>query len=101
MKINFQIALFTFIVAIIILVFGFRRKERFQGTWAGDHPSKCYSCEASLPPQYAWMGQKTKCFSCERDAIRQACERPNAGFDAHPIRYYTALPGTSANLGRM
>lgn len=100
---NVSIVSIAIIAMIVFLGLGFvsRKREGFGGSWAGDHPSKCYSCESSLPPQYAWMGQKTKCFSCERDAVRQACGTPNAGFDAHPIRYYTGLPGTSANLGRM
>jgi hypothetical protein len=34
-------------------------------------PSKCFSCEASLPPQLAWMGRQTKCFDCERQLARQ------------------------------
>jgi hypothetical protein len=54
-----------------------------------DHPNKCYSCETQFPVDYAWMGQKTKCLSCERDAFLRSGGNPVAVFNEHPIKYYS------------
>jgi hypothetical protein len=53
-----------------------------------DHPTKCVSCERALPPDLAWMGQKSKCFDCERDLIDRSGGDVRAAFDAHAVRYF-------------
>jgi len=53
------------------------------------YPSKCFDCEAqfSNKPEFAWMGQNTKCFSCEKDLVFMTGD-PRGAFLTHPVRYY-------------
>lgn len=83
------------ILALFFLINAMGKKEKFTGS-AIDHPSKCYSCENKFPCRYAWMGQKTKCFSCVNQALR-TCGDPSAAFDELPSRYYNGV----AKLGYM
>jgi len=41
-------------------------KEAFHSELYLAGPSKCFSCEASLPPHLKWQGRQTKCFDCEK-----------------------------------
>jgi hypothetical protein len=41
-------------------------KEHFHPQLHLAGPSKCFSCEASLPPHLKWQGRQTKCFDCEK-----------------------------------
>lgn len=34
-------------------------------------PTKCFSCEQELPDKFKYLGGPTKCFSCERDLIKR------------------------------
>ena len=64
-----------------------------------DHPGACFSCEQSLPDRLKYLGQRSKCVSCENDMIARGL----AGEDAHAIRYYENIPHSGngiANLGR-
>ena len=46
---------------------GFKKdKEGFRSELYLAGPSKCFSCEASLPPEFKWQGRQTKCFDCEK-----------------------------------
>jgi hypothetical protein len=94
----------TFIVIVISLVFIIHNKniERFSS--ALDHPSKCYSCNNQYPPQSAWRGGKTKCFSCETDALKRSGGNECAVYNEHPIKYYELppIPGMGyAKMGHM
>ena len=99
MEIKATIVLVLAVVDLVVFVFlyglsVFSTQEPFR-TGSFLHlsgPTKCFSCEASLPPEYAWMGRQTKCFDCEKQLARQdpylanmthgtkcfSCERPVA-----------------------
>lgn len=64
-----------------------RLLERFQQS-ALFHPTKCVSCERQFPSGYAWMGQKTRCFDCERELAARHPHDPSAAFGAHPRRFF-------------
>ena len=49
-------------------------------------PTKCFSCERSLPPEYAWLGRQTKCFDCERQLAR---EDPNLANKTHGTKCFS------------
>ena len=36
-----------------------------------DIPSKCFSCERELPPDWKWLGQPAKCFDCQYDHLQR------------------------------
>ncbi len=44
-------------------------------------PSKCFDCEASLPPALKYLGQPSKCFDCERGPAPQY---------EHPVKVFSA-----------
>lgn len=93
------VVLVAAIIVLLVLVYLhgtslFSTREPFQ-TASLLHlsgPTKCFSCEASFPPEYAWMGRQTKCFDCEKQLAREdpylanmthgtkcfSCERPVA-----------------------
>jgi prepilin signal peptidase PulO-like enzyme (type II secretory pathway) len=83
------------IVALFLLINTMGKKEKFTSS-AIEHPSKCRSCQHQLPPRYAWMGQKTKCFSCVNQTLRM-CGDPSAAYDEFPSRYFNGV----AKLGYM
>lgn len=91
--------LFLIYLGVILLFFFFikamGKKEKFTSSTV-DHASKCYSCESQFPRRYAWMGQKTKCFSCVNQALRM-CGDPSSTFDELPSRYFNGV----AKLGYM
>ncbi len=79
------------IILVVCLIFNLykRNTETFS---AIDHPSKCISCEKQYPSQCAWRGQKSKCYSCEIDALRRSGGDECAVFNEHPIKYYELPP---------
>ena len=53
--------------------------ENFNAFYLGQ-PTKCFSCEAQLPPKFKFLGGATKCFSCEREmAARYGLEYSDLG----------------------
>lgn len=80
------------IIIIVLLVWFIKNKnnERFSSTL--EHPTKCVSCEKNLKTQCPWRGQKSKCYSCEIDALRRSSGDECAVFNEHPIRYYELPP---------
>lgn len=41
---------------------------------------------------HMYVGQKSKCYSCEKQAIDMACGNPLAAYGEHAIRYHTLPP---------
>ena len=56
-----------------------------------DHPTKCFSCEReairNFGPEFGWLGQNTKSFDAEREMIRMTGNVASA-IATHPIKYY-------------
>lgn len=100
---NTYIIILTIIVVLwIIILIHNRNTEQFSS--ALDHPSKCIDCERQYPSQCAWRGQKTKCFSCETEALKRSGGNECAVFNEHPIKYYELppIPGMGyAKMGHM
>lgn len=80
------------VIIIICLIFIIHNKNKEKFTPASDHPSKCFSCSSQYPPQSAWRGAKTKCFSCLRQAYELSGGNECAAFHEQPIRYYEMPP---------
>jgi hypothetical protein len=81
----------TGIILVVIAWFVLNRKvENFSSKL--DHPTKCFDCENQYPAQCAWKGQKSKCYSCEKQALSLSGGNPCSVFDEHPIKYYQADP---------
>lgn len=80
------------VMLVFLVVIGFMIRKPIEPFDALDHPSKCYSCESQFPVEYAWIGQKTKCLSCERDALLRSGGNPMSVFNEHPIKYYFRPP---------
>ena len=59
----------TLIIIILIASILYIPMETFQLYLA--QPSKCYSCEKSLPDKLKYLGGPTKCFSCEKEIIKK------------------------------
>ena len=75
----------TYIVILIILIILINTSimsptsESFVGYYLGQ-PTKCFSCERQLPKHLKYMGGPTKCFSCERElAMRYGGEYADLG----------------------
>lgn len=73
------------IIAVVAMVVQ-HTKEPFVSVL--DYPTKCVDCERALRPKKAYLGQKTKCFACEKD-FQQRYGVESAALLAHPIRFYT------------
>lgn len=71
-------------IAIIVLVACAILKPMRETFAIIDHPGSCFSCERALPANLKYLGQRSKCMTCEADMI----SRGRPGEDAHPIRYY-------------
>jgi hypothetical protein len=107
MHFNTKLATVVFVLTFCYILW--RYSGRYSRTQEGfnsalDHPTKCVDCERQFPPNYAWMGQKTKCYSCEKQAFHMSGGDPSAVFDEHPIKYYGNVPlqgAGNANLGYM
>ena len=48
----------------------YSNKEYFCDKCVYSRPTKCFSCEKELPPQYKYLAYPTKCFSCERQELQ-------------------------------
>lgn len=83
---------FIIILIVLCILYLIGKKEHFIVRPAMDHPTKCVSCENQYPSDYAWLGMKTKCFSCVKDAYNRSCGNPMAAFNQQPLRYYEYQP---------
>jgi hypothetical protein len=58
-------------------------------------PSKCFSCEKEAirlwGPEYAWKAQNTKCFSCERHLLKSNNNNPAMGALAGPTKCFDCV----------
>lgn len=80
------------LIVVVCFAYIINKKEGFKLGPALDHSTKCVACENQYPQQYAWMGMKTKCFSCVQDAYNRSQGNPQAVFNQQPIRYYEYSP---------
>ena len=82
------------IVALLIVIIYKKRNPNQEYTQpALEHPTKCVDCEHHLTSNNnIYVGQKSKCYACERQAFRSSCGNPLAVFNEHPIRYYSLPP---------
>ena len=64
----------------------FTTREPFYNNLHLAGPSKCFSCEASLPPHLKWMGRQTKSFDSERQLAR---EDPNLANLTHGTKCFS------------
>jgi hypothetical protein len=80
------------ILVIVLLVWFIKNKNNEHFSPALDHPTKCVSCEQQFKPQCAWKGQKTKCFSCLKQAYQLSGGNECAVFNEQPIKYYELPP---------
>ena len=85
-------------IIVIILVF-WMRSSNYSNQMAQmaipiDHPTKCVECEHQLRKlgNSIYVGQKSKCYTCEKQAVQQACGNPLAAYSEHTIRYHTMPP---------
>jgi hypothetical protein len=82
---------FTLLLIVIVGMHIALQIEGFAYTTIYDHPTKCFSCERDairrFGPKYAWLGQNTKSFDAEREMIRMTGDVSSA-IDTHPIKYY-------------
>lgn len=82
---------FTLVVLLVVALHIILQLEQFAYTTIYDHPTKCFSCERDairrFGPEYAWLGQNTKSFDAEREMIRMTGDVASA-IDTHPIKYY-------------
>jgi hypothetical protein len=80
--------LIILLIVCILSVAWASAKEQFS---IYDHPTKCFSCEReairTFGPEFAWMGQNTKSFDAEREMIFMTGNIASA-IDTHPIKYY-------------
>ena len=64
-----------FFILILIISYFYNRSEKFDSRKFAylANKSKCFSCEReiinTLGPEYAWMGQPTKMVSAQLDAV--------------------------------
>ena len=62
---------FILLLLIVIVICSLTSNgENFTTFYLGQ-PTKCFSCERSLPKAIKYLGGPTKCFSCERDMARR------------------------------
>lgn len=80
------------IVIVSVMIFKLRHLNIEKFSSVIDHPTKCFQCEKQYPSQCAWRGQKSKCYSCEIDALRRSGGDECAVFNEHPIKYYELPP---------
>ncbi len=59
------------LIIIILISVSFPTHEYFSGNLYLAEPTKCFSCERSLPLGKKYMGGRTKCFSCEKEMVRK------------------------------
>lgn len=88
---NIQYIVISLIV-IVYLVWFIKNKKNELFSSPLNHPTKCISCEKSFTPQCAWRGQKSKCYSCEQQALKLSGGNECAVFNEHPIKYYELPP---------
>ena len=65
--------IFYLILILIFCIIGqilYNNKEYFCDKCIYSRPTKCFSCEKELPPQYKYLAYPTKCFSCERQELQ-------------------------------
>lgn len=94
-------AILTSIIIVISLVFLIHNRNTETFSSALDHPSKCFSCERQYPPQSAWRGGKTKCFSCLKQAYDLSGGNECAVFNEQPIKYYELPPIPGMGYAKM
>jgi len=66
---NYNYLLILVVLALSGLIY-YKYKESFSNYHLAQ-PTKCFSCEAQLPPNMKYLGGPTKCFSCEADLRRR------------------------------
>ena len=59
---------------LIILINQLFVRENYNNYLYISQPTKCLSCEHSLPENKKYMGGPTKCFSCEKDLAQRLGE---------------------------
>jgi hypothetical protein len=94
MKTNSTYFFIAIIVGITLLYSFTKNKEKYISPTVV--PSKCYSCEQQYPSGYEWMGQKNKCFSCQKQLFAVSQGLPQNTFDQEPVKYSSV-----AKLGYM
>ena len=61
------IILILFLINIVML--SVYSKELFQSVYLGQ-PTKCFSCEKELPENLKYLGGPSKCYSCENQLLK-------------------------------
>lgn len=87
------------LVIILIILVGFvvlKKKESYYSPQESAilHATKCLSCDNPLMISNGkvFVGQKSKCYSCEKQAMQSACGNPLAIYKEHPLKYYSMPP---------
>ena len=82
-----------FIIFLILILISITSKresiESFSNFYLGN-PTKCFSCERELPYPYKYLGGRTKCFSCEKELVRRF--GPQYGSLGQPTKCFSCLP---------
>lgn len=85
----------TLVVILSFIVIGslLKNKELFD-RWIDygmflAHPTRSFSAEADVPPEYRLFQQPTKCFSCERELRNMYGLNPNMTYMANPTKCFS------------
>jgi hypothetical protein len=82
------------VICIVVLIVWFQTREKKvrQFSNALVHPTNCKHCEKIYNSQCAFSGQKSKCYSCEKQALSMSGGNQCAAINEHPMRYYESDP---------
>lgn len=75
-------------ISVLVLFYILSTKHNDYSHVATDHSDQCFHCKKKYKSSCPWRGQKTKCFSCLKQAYEMSGGNECAFFNEQPMRYY-------------